>query len=337
MYRRSARPRFVLLLLILTSITLVTLSERGLCSGWIGGLRRGTHDLFAPVQTAADGLLRPVGDLFGGVFHYGSLKSENARLRRELDDARLRSLEFGDAVRERRELLQLNQLPGGLDQLGVRAITARVVATSPSNFQLTVELDRGTAAGVANGMPVVTGAGLVGRVVEVSKRRASVLLASDPTSNDVGAARGSGPSAPLTVDFVDLATKVVRGEVVVTSGLQGSIFPPGIPVGRVRTARVPKGALQQEVTLDPVVDLGHLDFVKVLRWPPAGSSSHEGSQPASPPAPSVPAGSPGASPPVGGAGTPAGTPTSSGGGAQVATAPPPGSPSSTPSGGGQAP
>jgi rod shape-determining protein MreC len=152
-----------------------------------------------------------------------------------------------------------------------------VVATSPSNFQLTVTIDKGSDHEVATGMPVVTGAGLVGRVVDVSKSRATVLLITDPSSNvgvrfqssgEVGVAKGSGPRDTLTVDLVDVETKIDEGEAVVTSGLQQSVFPPAVPVGRVRSARVPPGALQKEITVDPVVDLRRLEFVKVLRWDP---------------------------------------------------------------------
>jgi len=58
----------------------------------------------------------------------------------------------------------------------------------------------------------------------------------------------------------------------VTSGLQGSVFPPGVPVGKVRAAKVPPGSLQQEVSIDPLVDLTRLDFVKVLIWTPKAAT-----------------------------------------------------------------
>ena len=151
------------------------------------------------------------------------------------------------------------------------------MATSPSNFQLTIEIDRGIPDGLKKGMPVVTGAGLVGKVVAVSRERATVLLLTDPSFNvgirlsgsgDVGVARGNGNHQPMPVDLVDIATKVTGHEVVVTSGLQGSVFPPGLPVGRVRSATVPPGSLQHQISIDPVVDLARLDYVKVLLWEP---------------------------------------------------------------------
>ena len=125
----------------------------------------------------------------------------------------------------------------------------------------------------------------MGRVVDVSRREATVLLVTDPSFNvgvrladsgDVGVAHGAGSRQALGVDLIDVATKVSRGEVVVTSGLQQSIFPPSIPVGRVKSASAKPGALQQDVRVDPVVDLRRLQFVRVLRWQPHEKAASKG-------------------------------------------------------------
>jgi rod shape-determining protein MreC len=268
--RRSARPRFTLLLLVLTAITLLTLDARG--SGPIRSIREASRDAFAPVTRAANDALRPVGDFFDGAFHYGDLKQENARLREQLAERRGTELEAAAAQRELKTLLDQAQL----EFLGdIPRVTARVVGVSPSNFQLTVTINRGRNSGVAVGMPVVAGAGLVGRVVEASRTQASVLLADDPTFNvgvrladDVGVATGRGAGTPVRVDLIEPQTKLDRDMVAVTSGLQQSVFPPGIPVGRVVRARAEPGALQQDVDIAPVVDLRRLIFVKVLQWSP---------------------------------------------------------------------
>jgi rod shape-determining protein MreC len=273
-YRRSSRPRYVLALLVLTSITLITLDERGQGSGVVASIRSGARDAFAPVASVADKLFTPVGNFFSGAAHYGDLKAENARLRRELEAARAASSSEADLAREYQSLLALDNLDFAND---VPTIAARVIATSPSNFQATITLDRGSGSGIERGMPVVTGAGLVGRVIDVSRHRSVVLLVTDQSSNvgvrlsvsgDVGVARGDGPGRPLPVDLIDIGTTIGHDELLVTSGFQDSLFPPGIPVGRVRSATSPPGALQQQVTIDPVVDVHRLDFVKVLRWKP---------------------------------------------------------------------
>ena len=271
-YRRSKRHRFLLFLLALASVTAITLDYRDGGTGALESLRRGARELFAPVQSVADAAFSPVGDFFGGITRYGDLRAENARLRQELERAQGDSVRGTGAVRQRDALLELDDLdlPGAIP-----AVSARVVATSPSNFRAAVDIDRGSDDGIANGMPVVTGAGLVGRLTDVSSSRATVLLLSDRESSigvrltgsgDVGVATGSGPGQPLVVDLVNVSTTVQPGEPVVTSGLQQSVFPPELPVGRVREVRGRPGALQKELTLDPVADLRRLEFVQVLQW-----------------------------------------------------------------------
>lgn len=273
-YRRSARPRFTLLLLVLTAITLLTVDERSAGGGVVGTVRDAARDAFAPVKDAADSLFRPVGDFFQGALHYGDVVDENARLRQELAERRAVVLRAADAERERKALLDQQTLDFAGD---VPTVAGRVVLAPASVFDLTVEVDRGRDAGVAPGMPVVAGGGLVGRVVDVSRTRSTVRLLTDPASSvgvrltssgDVGVATGRGRRASLRVDLVEPATKVEAGEVMVTSGLQQSAFPPGIPVAKVKAATAPPGALQQDVVADPLVDLRRLTFVKVLLWAP---------------------------------------------------------------------
>ena len=275
-YRRSRRHRFFLLLLVLTSITVITLDYRDAGGGALETVRRGARDALAPLQSAASDVFSPVGDFFGGLTRYGSLKAENAKLRAELDKARGNQLESEGAEREREALLDLMRLDFAST---IPAVSARVVSESPSNFQNTVVVDRGSDKGVAVGMPVVTGAGLVGRVLEVSRTRATIQLLVDRASNVgvrltgsgvVGVASGTGGSEPLKVDFVAAGTKLTEGEAVVTSGLPGSAFPPEIPVGRVKSFHTPPGAVQQEISVDPAVDLQRLEFVKVLLWTGTG-------------------------------------------------------------------
>ncbi len=279
-YRRPARSRFTLLLLVLTALSLLTLDYRGADHGVLGKVRDGVRDAFAPVQDVSDKALAPVGDVVGGILHYGDVQAENRRLRDENASLRGSVMRADDAIRENRALLdQLN-----LSFVGdVPRVNARVVADSPSNFELTIEIDKGTSDGVAVGMPVVTGAGLLGRVVDTSKRRSMVEVltqeafsvgvrlaaAGSPDSGVVGVANGRGYHRPMTVDLIDPGVKIAKGDLFVTSGLQQSRYPPGIPVATVVSATSRPNALQQDVDVEPVADLRRLAFVAVLQWSPS--------------------------------------------------------------------
>lgn len=271
--RRGARPRFTLLLLVLTSVTLLTLDFRG--DGALSGLRGGAREVLSPLQGIAGAVTRPLGDIVQGVIHRGDLEAENAQLRAQLEEARGVAAEAEDAQRERRALLDIQDLDFAGD---IPDVPARVISLTPSNFELAVVIDRGTDHGIAADMPVVSGAGLVGRITEVSSSRSVVRLLTDLTfsvgvrlvsSGDVGVATGRGRDEPMRVDLIDAATAVGRRELVVTSGLQQSAYPAGIPVGRIDRAESVPGEDEMRVTIQPLVDLERLAFVKVLQWSPA--------------------------------------------------------------------
>jgi len=274
MSRRTGRSRFILPVLILISITVITLDYRGV--GFIDSARNTSIDAVSPVTNSLKRVFHPVTNVWNGIFNYDRVSKENERLRAELDDTRGSTLAAVDAEHQRQELLALLNL----DYLGnVPTVAARVVSGAPSNFDATIEINRGSGAGIKVGMPVVTGAGLVGNVVRVTGQRSVVRLLTDPTFavgvsvpsvNDEGIAKGTGPDRPLSLDLIDAQSKVGVGSVVITSGLEGSLYPAGIPVGTVRSVRHPAGALQLDITVDPAADLDHLSFVKVVQWEPTG-------------------------------------------------------------------
>src|SRR5262249_30262868 len=159
---------------------------------------------------------------------------------------------------------------------GLPGVTAQVVLGSPGNFESTIALDKGTSDGVMNGMPVVTGDGLVGRVVQASRRRATVLLLTDPESGvsvrlerrgAQAIVNGRSGSDTLRLDSVqnpggaNTTVDVKKGELVFTSGLNDSVYPANIPVGRVESIRRGGGGVEQVITVRPLADVGRDTFV----------------------------------------------------------------------------
>lgn len=269
MSRRSGRSRQTLILLLLASATLITLDFRG-AEGVIGVLRSGADDVVSPVRSAADAVVGPVGDALSGITGHAALVDENAALRRRIAELEGAQLRDEDAEAELQALLELR----GLGRFtGLPTVTARVVGAPVSNFEQTIQLDRGSDDGIGEDMPVVTGAGLVGRVVQVSGTRSNVRLITDPRSSvgvrlsragDLGVVEGVGPDLPLDLGLVAVGTDVAEGELLVTSGIDDSFFPGGIPVARVRQASAGEADLEQDVEAEPVADLARLRHVEVL-------------------------------------------------------------------------
>jgi len=265
--RRRPRARRLTTVLLLIALTLVVLDRSGDASP--------VH----PVRSAVHDAGSWVGDSMGQLWPFddrsAALRRENADLRRQLDEAQGRLAQEADVARQRDELTSLAGIPTPDD---VPKVLAPVTAIGASNFDATVELGRGSDAGIATGMPVVTGKGLVGRVIQTTPNRATVLLLTDTTAEigirlsragDVAVTAGEGMHKDLRVDLVDTSSAVEVGEVAVTSGQQHSRYPAGIPVGTVTSASAGPHDLRKDVRLRPLADLDRLDLVAVLRWTPS--------------------------------------------------------------------
>lgn len=273
--RRTGRSRLTLALLVLTSLTLLTLDFRD--SELVQSARRVAATALSPLRGAAETVSEPFSNAWHGITDYGDLESENEALRGELDELR------GEAVADESAA---EQLAGILDQLDIEWVgdiptaAARVVAGPASNFTHTIELDKGSGAGVEVGMPVVNGAGLVGKVVQVTADRATVQLITDPDfavgvrlvpDGALGTATGSGDGEDLVVDTqLEADAEVAEGTVLTTSGADRSAFPGDIPVGTVRRSREGSGGLTLDLVVEPLADTQKLAFVTVLLWESAG-------------------------------------------------------------------
>jgi rod shape-determining protein MreC len=272
--RRNTSQRLTLVILVVASITAITLDYRGPASHALGSIRNNTRDVVAPLQRVLSDVFRPVGNFFSGAVNYGAVVDENARLRNQVGELRRLALENQTAEQQLQQLLGLQRLPFIENS---KDVIADVISGPASNFELTLEIDRGTRNGIGVGMPVVSGAGLVGTVVSAGSTTSVVRLITDPSSKvgvrfadgTIGVANGQGLDNPMAVQEVASTAPVPRkGQVLYTSGLQPAAFPAGIPVGTVSAVRFAGGALSPQVTMKPVAVLAGVQYVAVVQWLP---------------------------------------------------------------------
>jgi len=67
--------------------------------------------------------------------------------------------------------------------------------------------------------------------------------------------------------YVDKSAKVEAGQFVLTSGMKGSIFVRGIPIGVIDNVGKQEVQLYQSITVKPLVDFHNLDFLLVVKKP----------------------------------------------------------------------
>jgi len=274
--RRPGRSRrsVTFALLVLASITIITLDYRGGGHGAISALKDAAHDTFSPVQRGVDAAVRPISSFFAGAVHYGAVEQQNAKLQAEMGRLEQQVLE-GRATRQQLEQLeQLEHLPW---TDGIQTVTGQVVGLNTSNFEATIGLDVGTSSGVDVGMPVVGGAGLVGKVIEAWSSGSTVRLITDPRfsvsvrfGSPAGYAlvAGDGVGRALNVQYIVPGTALHRGETFLTSGLQNASFPPDIPVAKVTSFSSTPSSTQETVSAQPFADPTGLQYVDVLLWYP---------------------------------------------------------------------
>lgn len=214
-----------------------------------------------------------LGKISGVWNHYFALQStsrENEALRVENDALKLTISQLESKAAEADRLLALMNFRQS--QPKVPMITARVIGASAGTASRIVEIDRGERDGIRRNLAVITPDGAVGKVIEVYRDNAQVLLLTDKEGG-VGAmlvgSRIQGPVGGtgeplLTMKYVATDDKVDVGEKVVTSGMD-KIFPRDIPVGTVQ--EVKPGTPFKQIWLRPAAKLERLEEVIVLLTP----------------------------------------------------------------------
>jgi rod shape-determining protein MreC len=272
----SPRSRFTLGLLILTAVTLLVLDLPG--TGPLQPVRNGLVSAFNPIRSVGETVFSPVTNAWRGAFGYEDVKDENDRLRARLEEAKGDEFEL---ERLREEVADLQRISGVVVE-SVRTATARVVSDPFNSFDPTFEIDLGSGAGVKEGMAVATGVtegtggGLFGRVIGVQGGRSTVELVTAPSfaagvrleGGARGSATGQGQGRPVLVEGISVDAEVAEGDLVYTSGITDSAFPPDLAVGRVSDVRDSANALSQTVEVDPLADLTSAYVRVVLKDPP---------------------------------------------------------------------
>ncbi len=151
-------------MIVLTCLTLITLDSRSGRSGALGSVGGLAHRVVSPFQGAVNDVARPVGDWWDGVTNSGDLKKKNRDLEQQVAALRGQQAAAAQAITENNDLKALLRLSNALL---VKHVTASIVGSGAGNFDPTLTIDKGSGAGIALDMPVISPAGIVGKVVTV--------------------------------------------------------------------------------------------------------------------------------------------------------------------------
>jgi rod shape-determining protein MreC len=263
--------------LIVLALVLISVSFRQPTSGALHGVEAAGTTVLRPFEVGAERVARPFRDVYGyfrGLVH---AKSENARLRKEVDQLRQQAIQGLTAEQANRELEALlkyvnsPQFPNDFT-----AVSTRIIARQPSEFDQQVEIAAGSDQGLTVGTPIVTQDGLVGTVTNLGPTTAHVQLVNDPDSavqardvqtGAIGLVR-RGEGQAMIMDRVTTDKNVQQGNTIVTAGTLSkqypSLYPGGIPIGYVLSVGQTDSAYYKQIQVQPYVDFGALDSVAAL-------------------------------------------------------------------------
>ena len=236
---------------------------------------------FAEVQRATTSGVSAVQGTWQDYFALQQIRRENESLKDEVRKLRIEMQRESDAAAQARTLQSLLALR---KELPFDTTGARVIGGAASPEFRTITIDKGTDDGLRTDMAVIAPTGVVGRIIQPTRRAAKVQLLID-TDAAAGAiversrAQGivAGTKTGYRLEYVPSSADIKVGDRVITSGLEGIFpefpgavdgeYPRGFVIGHIESLE--KGAGQfVNVVVRPAVDFTSLELVLVVKTPP---------------------------------------------------------------------
>lgn len=226
------------------------------------GPRGVAHDITSPVAEVGAATRSEGQSFIESISGYFAAGSQNAKLKREVEIARIR-LKEAEALRA--ENARLKSLVNIQDGDTKPVAVSRLIGSTSTSTRRFAYIGAGRNDGVKIGMPVRSPRGVIGRVLETASTTSRILLLTDSQSvlpvrlsrdNVVAFAEGRGDGL-LQIRLVNLGINPLKkGDMLVTSG-SGGYYRPGLAVAIVSTV-TEDGAIARMVS-DPAAT----DYVSV--------------------------------------------------------------------------
>jgi len=271
-----------LVVLLFTNLVIMAVDARD-SNGRQKVLRIWTQTFASPIQTASSKASGATSGFFRQILNFRSIASENEDLRQRLAAA---EQQLNAARQQELENDRLKALLGLKEKKEFETVAARVIARDPSVWFNTITINCGSSSGVAVNMPVVSGTGVVGRVISVSPWSSQVMLLTDEKagagavvgqlgqSGALGSVRGRPDIGLIEMRYVSGLEKVEVGDYVTTTGQDG-IYPPGLNVGEVVDVKNGTATQPHQILIRPGARLDKLEEVAVLLYRPPQRTAPE--------------------------------------------------------------
>lgn len=229
------------------------------------------------VATPFEWCFTKIGEGFSGYAKYFDSMEE---LRAENEELRAALAEYEGKLYDASLIEEENEYLRGY--LGLKNLhtdfhfeSATVIGRETANYRTVYTLSRGSLHGIEKDMAVVTEDGLLGYVEETGAtwcrvvsiiETASAVGACVERSGDLGLVEGAYElrfDGLCRMIHIDPDADIREGDVIITSGV-GSIYPLGLPVGRVVSVSPDENTRTLAAIIEPAVDFDSVSKVMII-------------------------------------------------------------------------
>ena len=276
----STGVRFILLLVL--AVTLMVLDHR---NQHLVEVRKDLAAMLHPVQLLVSAPANISRQLSETVTSRSNLIEENRRLKQESLALKARMLRMTALEAEN---ARLRALLDSTKKVGDDSLIAEILSVDLNPFRNMILINRGSNDGAYIGQAVIDADGIIGQIIRDRRVSSEAMLITDvdhaiPVELVRNRLRtiavGTGKLNRLSLPYLPVSADIRDGDLLISSGLGGK-FPPGYPVGTVRSVRSVTGLPFLAVDAEPAAALNRIREVLLITPPePAEISNIENAFP----------------------------------------------------------
>jgi len=234
--------------------------------------------LLSPVEILAVRFLSPFGS---GIYNFGQKiqilwrsdisRGDYEKLLEERNKLIVENVELQILKQENQVLREALNF---IEENRYNFLAAKIIGRDPLSPNYFI-LNKGTADGVENNLPVISEGGvLVGKVVKTGEKTSVMLIPTDANfqtavlilgkskGNTSGLVRGE-KGLGIKMEFIPQDETIGKDDVILTSGLE-LYMPKGLVIGKVSEVSKEAREIFGEATITPLVSYEDLNIVMVL-------------------------------------------------------------------------
>lgn len=229
--------------------------------------------VLTPLRTGASTLTAQAERFYDYIFRYEALLAENTALKEQLSEMEDDNRQADAVARENDRLRALLELKANREDF--KLVDGYIITWSSQDWTSSFTINRGSAAGIAEGMCAITAGGeVVGLVTDVGVNYAVVKTVLDSSLQISATLSASGHNGMvqggystdhpdlLRMDYLPSSAVIRNSDQVVTAG--STVYPRNLILGYVVDAGVSETGLAKYAIVKPAVDISRLEQVFII-------------------------------------------------------------------------